>query len=106
MKIYPANEQKIWEVERGRSSSEILALAEGQFLTAGDSILFALSASHGGQESCYVKGGDSVRVVLTEVTDLERTDPATGAALVQITWNALGQEAAPSTTSKRGTRSR
>ena len=86
MNIYPANEHRIWEVERGRSFSAILPLNEGKPLSAGDCILFALSISHGNQEPAFVKGGDSVRVVLTDVTDLEKTDPVTGEALIQITW--------------------
>jgi hypothetical protein len=101
MNIYPANEQRIWEVERGRSFSAILPLNEGKPLSAGDSILFALSISHGNQEPAFVKGGDSVRV-----TDLEKTDPVTGEALFQITWERLGQDGSPTTTSKRGARSR
>jgi len=106
MNIYPANEQTIWEVERGRSFSAILPLNEGKPLAAGDSILFALSMSHGNQEPSFVKGGDSVRVILTDVTDLEKTDPVTGEALFQITWDPLGQAGSSNTTSKRGARSR
>jgi hypothetical protein len=106
MNIYPANEQRIWEVERGRSFSAILPLNEGKPLFAGDSILFALSISHGNQAPAFVKGGDSVRVVLTDVTDLEKTDPVTGEALFQITWEPLGQDGSSTTTSKRGARSR
>ena len=106
MNIYPANEQRIWEVERGRSFSAILPLNEGKPLSAGDCILFALSISHGNQEPAFVKGGDSVRVVLTDVTDLEKTDPVTGEALFQITWQPLGQDGSLTPTSKRGARSR
>jgi hypothetical protein len=106
MNIYPANEQKIWAVERGRSVSAILPLNDGKPLAVGDSILFALSISHGTQGPCIVKGGDSVRVVLTNVTDLERTDPATGEPLFQMTWDPLGQDNLLKTTSKRGARSR
>ena len=106
MNIYPANEQRIWEVERGRSFSAVLPLNDGKPLSAGDCILFALSISHGNQEPAFVKGGDSVRVVLTDVTDLEKTDPVTGEALFQITWEPLGQDGSPNTTSKRGARSR
>ena len=106
MNIYPANEQRIWEVERGRSFSAVLPLNDGKPLSAGDCILFALSISHGNQEPAFVKGGDSVRVVLTNVTDLEKTDPATGEALFQLTWDPLGQDELPKTTSKRGARSR
>jgi hypothetical protein len=105
MNIFPANEHLIWEVERGRSASAILPLSEGKSLAAGDSILFALSISHGHQPPCYVKGGDSVRVTLTGVTDLEKTDPATGESLVQIAWEPLGQDGSSYTTSRRGARS-
>jgi hypothetical protein len=105
MNIYPANEQRIWEVERGRSFSAILPLSDGKPLAAGDSVLFALSISHGRQAPCYVKGGDSVRVMLTDVTDLDRTDPVTGESLVQIAWEPLGQDGATYTLSKRGARS-
>ncbi len=106
MNIYPANEQRICEVERGRSFSAILPLNEGKPLSAGDCILFALSISHGNQEPAFVKGGDSVRVILTDVTDLEKRDPVTGEALFQMTWEPLGQDGSPSTTSKRSARSR
>ncbi len=92
MNIYPANEHRIWEVERGRSASAILPMSEGKSLSAGDSILFALSITHWKQEPCYVKGGDSVRVILTDVTDLGTKDPATGEALFQMTWEPLGQK--------------
>jgi hypothetical protein len=92
MTIYPANEQRIWEVERGRSATAILPLSDGTSLSAGDSILFALSITHWNQEPCYVKGGDSVRVILTGVTDLGTRDPATGEALFQMTWEPLGQK--------------
>jgi hypothetical protein len=106
MNTYPVNEHRIWEVERGRSFSAILPLGGGSALSAGDSILFALSISHGNQEPCYVKGGDSVRVKLTDVIDLEEKDPATGEALFQMTWEPLGQDGSTSTTAKRGARSR
>jgi hypothetical protein len=92
MTIYPANEQRISEVERGRSVTAILPLSEGTSLSAGDSILFALSITHWNQEPRYVKGGDSVRVILTGVTDLGTRDPATGEALFQMTWEPLGQK--------------
>jgi hypothetical protein len=101
LNIYPVSEHRIWEVERGRSSSAILPLNLGDSLSAGDSILFAHSISQGNDEPSYVKGGDSVRVVLTDVVALGETDPTTGEALFQITWEPLGLDGSPSTTSKR-----
>jgi hypothetical protein len=88
---YPASEQKISEVERGRIYDAILPMPGGKTLSAGDSIIFALAYSHAGRETCYVKGGDSVCVSLTQVTDLGATDPATGQALFRLSWNPLGQ---------------
>jgi hypothetical protein len=89
---YPADEQRISEVERGRCSSAILPLAPGKSLTPGDSIIFALASPDADREPCYVKGGDSVRVVLTDVTALVANDPATGQALFRVTWAPLGQD--------------
>jgi hypothetical protein len=87
---YPADEQRISEVERGRSCRAVVALSPGDSLAAGDSVLFALSHSRAGQQPSYVRGGDSVLVCLTDVTDLDETDPATGRALVQLTWKSPG----------------
>jgi hypothetical protein len=101
MNIYPANEQKISEVERGLSCNATLPLHPGESLSAGDSILFALAHSSANQEPDYVKGGDSVRVILTNVTNLDATDPATGDALFQISWEPLGQKESPEPSSKR-----
>src|ERR1700751_5110658 len=58
MNSYPANEQKISEVERGRISNAILPMPPGGSLSAGDSIVFALAYSPAGQETSYVTGGD------------------------------------------------
>ena len=69
----------------------------GQTVSVGDSILFALAQSRADQEPSYVKGGDSVRVLITDVTDLGETDPATGLALFQLTWAPLGQNGSPGT---------
>jgi len=91
MNIYPADEQRISEVERGRSCKAILPLPPGKSLTAGDTILFALAEARGGQEPIYVKGGDSVLVSLTDVTELDKIDPSTGQALFQLCWKPLGQ---------------
>ena len=106
MNIYPANEQKISEVERGLSCNATLPLHAGESLAAGDSVLFALAHSPANQEPTFVKGGDSVRVVLTQVTDLEETDPATGDALFQIAWEPLGQKESPEPGSKRAAKRR
>jgi hypothetical protein len=89
--IYPASEQRISEVERGRISNAILPMPRAKTLSAGDSIIFALAYSHAGKETCYVTSGDSICVSLTEVTDLEATDPATGEALFRLSWKPLGQ---------------
>ncbi len=40
---YPASEQRISEVERGRISNAILPMPPGKTLSAGDSIIFALA---------------------------------------------------------------
>ena len=78
MNTYPASEQSISEVERGRSSQAIVPMAEGKTVAPGDLVLFALATSQSGQGDSYVKDGDSVCVLLTDVTDLGTTDPATG----------------------------
>ena len=106
MNSYPANEQKIWEVERGRIRDAILPMPPGKSLAAGDSILFALAYSPVGQETCYVKGGDSVCVLLTDVTDLGAIDPATGKALFRLSWKPPGQSEPPDPIAKRDVKSR
>lgn len=90
MNSYPADEKRISEVERGRSWSAILPFPPGKSLSPGDSILFALAYSDPDRGPRYVLGGDSVRVLLTEVTDLGLTDPATGQALFQLSWAPPG----------------
>jgi hypothetical protein len=95
MNIYPVDEQRISEVERGRTCQSILPLPADKPLAAGDSVLFALAHNPTAVEPGYVKGGDSVRVVLTGVTDLDATDPVTGQALFQVSWEPLGQFSAP-----------
>jgi len=92
MNTYPADEQRISEVERGRSCEAVVPLAPGGSLSAGDTVLFALSRSRAGQEPSYVKGGDSVLVTLTNVSDLDKIDPATGHALLHLRWEPLGQD--------------
>jgi len=103
---YPASEQRISEVERGRICNAILPMPRAKTLSAGDSIIFALAYSNAGQETRYVKRGDSVCVLLTEVTDLGATDPATGQALFRLSWNPLGQSDSPGTIAKRVVNSR
>jgi hypothetical protein len=87
---YPANEQRISDVERGRSCDAILPMPPGKTLSAGDHVLFALAYSQAGREACYVKGGDAVCVLLTDVTDLRATDPATGQSLFRLSWEPPG----------------
>jgi len=64
-------------------------------LSAGDTIIFALGYSLAGQETSYVKSGDSVCVSLTEVVDAGATDPATGQALFRLSWNPPGNGEPP-----------
>ena len=78
----------------------------GKTLSVGDSILFALAYSPVGQETCYVKGGDSVSVFLTDVTDLGAIDPATGKALFRLSWKPPGQSEPPDSIAKRDVKSR
>ena len=101
MNNYPASEQRISDVERGRSCSAILPMPCAQTLAAGDSIVFALAYLDAGQETCFVKCGDSVCVSLTEVTDLGATDPANGEALFRFTWKPPGQSGSPGISAKR-----
>jgi len=100
---YPADEKRISEVERGRCWKATLALPPGKAFAVGDTILFALAHSLApvDGEISYVKGGDSVRVLLTEVTDLESEDPATGQAMFRITWEPLGQAGSPGAASRK-----
>jgi len=92
MNSYPADERRISEVERGLCWNAILPLPPGKPLCPGDSIIFALASPDADHEPCYVNGGDSVRVLLTEVTDLASNDPATGRALFRLSWAPLGQQ--------------
>jgi hypothetical protein len=94
MTTFPADEQRISEVERGLSSEAVVSLPPGESLSAGDAVLFALSLSRAGRPPSYVKGGDSVLVSLTGVADLGEADPATGHALFQLSWVPLGQATA------------
>jgi hypothetical protein len=54
-------------------------------------VIFALADTRAGQEPSYAKGGDSVRVLLTGVSDIGTVDPVTGRALLQLTWKPLAQ---------------
>ncbi len=101
MNSYPASEQRISEVERGLSCNAILPIPPGKTPAAGEFILFALARTPAGREANFVKDGDSVCVMLTDVTDLGRTDPATGQALYRLSWKPLGQNGAPETVTKR-----
>jgi hypothetical protein len=101
MKTYPADEKRISEVERGRSCRAIVPLPPGETISAGDTVLFALSHARPGQQPSYVQGGDSVLVCLTDVADLGRIDPASGQALVQLTWKPLGQADPPASIANR-----
>ena len=105
LNTYPASEQNISEVERGRSSQAIVPIAEGKTVSPGDLVLFALATSQSGQEASYVKDGDWVCVLLTDVTDLGTTDPATGMPLFQLSWKPLGQPESPQSTTRRAGRS-
>ncbi|AGA26743.1 hypothetical protein [Singulisphaera acidiphila] len=106
MNSYPANEERISEIERGRSCGAVVPLPPGGSLAVGDTVLFALSQSRAGQQPSYVKGGDSVLVSLTDVVDLGTTDPITGQALVQLSWKPLGQETTPVPATKRNAKAR
>ncbi|WP_165227072.1 hypothetical protein [Aquisphaera insulae] len=101
MNIFPAGEQRISEVERGRSCRAIVSLPHGESITAGDSVLFAHSFARPGQSPEYVKGGDSVLVVLTDVFDLGTADPASGEPLFQLSWKPLGQDVPPAHQARR-----
>ena len=51
-------------------------------------------------------GGDSVRVQLTNVTDLGATDPATAQALFRLSWEPLAQSGSPDPVARRVVKSR
>ena len=106
MNSYPASEQRISDVERGRVCDAVLPMPADKTLSAGDSIVFAQAYSDAGADPRYVQHGDSVCVSLTEVIDLEATDPATGQALFRFSWQPLGQSDSPGTSAKRVVKSR
>lgn len=87
----PADEQRISDVERGRCCRATVALPSSGLPAPGDNVVFALATARSGQGPVYVKGGDSVVVLLTEVLNLEQDDPYTGQPLIQLTWDPLGQ---------------
>ncbi|MHC5537418.1 hypothetical protein ACYOEI_04190 [Singulisphaera rosea] len=91
MHTYPLDERRIAEVEQGRSCEAVVPLPSKGTLMVGDAVLFALSVTRRGQSPYYFMGGDSVAVSLTGVTDLGVTDPATGRALVQLSWASPGR---------------
>ena len=93
MITFPADERRLSEIERGRSSEAIVPMPSDGPLVVGDIVLFALTQSRAGQEPSYVKGGDSVQVSITGITDLGTIDPANGQMLVRLTWVPLGPSA-------------
>lgn len=106
MNTFPASEERISDVERGRSCRAIVSLPRGETIASGDTVLFAHSFARPGQQPEYVKGGDSVLVVLTDVFDLGKADPASGEPLIQLSWKPLGQGqgAPPAHIAKRSVR--
>jgi hypothetical protein len=56
MNTFPAGEQRISEVERGRSCRAIVSLPHGETISAGDAVLFAHSHARPGQPPEYVMG--------------------------------------------------
>jgi hypothetical protein len=105
MHTFPADEGRISEVERGRRCEAVVPLPPGDPLVVGDAVLFAHCVARPGQPPSFVKGGDSVLVSLTEVTDLGTTDPGTGQALIRLGWLPLGR-ATPTADLERGRKSR
>jgi len=101
LQSYPASEQRISDIERGRVCDAVLPMPAEKTLAAGDSMVFAQAYSDAGSDPRYVQYGDSVCVTLTEVIDLEATDPATGQALCRFSWRPLGQSDSPGTGAKR-----
>ncbi len=98
---YPASEKMIREVERGQTWSATLLMAPARVPSAGDSIIFAAAYSNDGHELSYAIDGDSVRVLLTGVTDLGATDPVTGQAHFRLSWVPIRQEAPSLAAAKR-----
>ena len=92
MNTYPVTEQRMAEVERGRSCDAVLPLPPDGTLAPGDDVLFAVCHSRAGRTPSFTIWGDSVLVSLTNVIDLDKTDPATGQALFRVHWKPLGQD--------------
>jgi hypothetical protein len=90
MNSYPADERRISDVERGLCREAILPMPAGQSLVAGDTLLFVQAHTRPGREPITIRGGDSVLVSLTDVIDLDRTDPDTGEPLFQLAWGPVG----------------
>jgi hypothetical protein len=101
MNNYPADEGRIRDIERGWSCEAVVPSPPEGSLAVGDSVVFALAFTRAGQEPTYAKGGDSVRVLLTGVSDLGAVDPVTGRALLQLTWKPLGQAGPPGRMTER-----
>lgn len=91
MNSYPADEGRIRDIERGRSCEAVVPSPTEGSLAVGDSVVFALAFIRAGQEPSYARGGDSVRVLLTDVRELGELDPATGRILLRLSWEPLGQ---------------
>jgi hypothetical protein len=106
MHTLPADERRISDVERGLSCEAVVPQPPGGLLLAGDAVLFAHAVARPGGSISFIKGGDSVLVSLTGVTDLGATDPATGQALVRISWGQLGQSEPPVANLGRGAKAR
>ncbi|QEH31657.1 hypothetical protein OJF2_01220 [Aquisphaera giovannonii] len=103
MNQFPADEQWITDVERGRCCRVTVPAAVENRPVPGDVILFAHAYHRHPGEPEYVKGGDSVQVSLTEVVDLGTFDPLTSKPLFHISWSPLGQFQPPEPSrSRRG----
>ncbi len=95
MNSFPVDEGRIRDIERGRSCEAVVPSPPDGSLAVGDSVVFALASTRAGQEPSYVRGGDSVRVLLTGISQLREVDPVTGRALLQLTWEPLGPAGPP-----------
>jgi hypothetical protein len=95
MITYPATEQRLAEVEQGRSSDAVVPLSPDGSLRVGDAVLFAISQSRAGRTPSFASWGDSVLVSLTKVVDLDKSDPVTGFPLFRVHWKPLGQDVPP-----------
>ena len=91
MNCYPADEQWISDVERGRCCRVTVSDAFDSRPVAGDVVLFAVAHCRPGEKPQYVRGGNSVQVALTEVVELGESDFLTGEPLFRFSWSPLGQ---------------